>query len=48
MIDLCAKAVERAGTADAEVAEPEKMKDEPMSCGPRSFTPENHHQNKAR
>ena len=45
-----AKAVERAGTTDADavVAELEKMKDEPTLFGPRTFTPEIHHQNKAR
>jgi branched-chain amino acid transport system substrate-binding protein len=50
MIDVWAKAVERAGTTDADavVAELEKMKDEPTLFGPRTFTPEIHHQNKAR
>lgn len=50
LIDVWAKAVERAGTTDADavVAELEKMKDEPTLFGPRTFTPELHHQNKAR
>lgn len=50
MIDVWAKAVERAGTTEAEpvVAELEKMKDEPTLFGPRTFTPELHHQNRAR
>jgi len=50
MIDVWAKAVQRAGTADAKavVAELEKMKDEPTLFGPRSFTAELHHQNQAR
>lgn len=50
MIDVWAKAVERAGTldADAVVAELEKMKDEPTLFGPRTFTAELHHQNQAR
>lgn len=50
MIDIWAKAVERAGTTDAEavVAELEKMKDEPTLFGPRTFTAELHHQNRAR
>ncbi len=50
MIDVWAKAVERAGTteADAVVAELEKMNGEPTLFGPRTFTPELHHQNKAR
>ena len=50
MIDVWAKAVERAGTteAGAVVAELEKMTDEPTLFGPRTFTPELHHQNKAR
>lgn len=49
MIDVWAKAVERAGTLDAEavVAELEKMKEEPTLFGPRTFTSELHHQNKA-
>lgn len=50
LIDVWAKAVERAGTVDADavVAELEKMKDEPTLFGPRTFTPELHHQNQAR
>jgi len=50
MIELWAKAVERAGTTDpdAVTAELEKMKDEPTLFGPRSFTPELHHQNTAK
>lgn len=50
MIDVWAKAVERAKTTDADkvVAELEKMKDEPTLFGPRTFTAELHHQNKAR
>lgn len=50
MIDVWAKAVERAGTteAGAVVAELEKMNGEPTLFGPRTFTPELHHQNKAR
>ena len=49
-IDVWAKAVERAKTteAGAVVAELEKMKDEPTLFGPRTFTPELHHQNKGR
>lgn len=49
LIDLWAKAVERAGTVDgaAVTAELEKMKDEPTAFGPRSFSPELHHQNTA-
>lgn len=50
MIDVWAKAVERAGTTEtaAVVAELEKMTDEPTLFGPRTFTPELHHQNRAR
>jgi len=50
MIDVWAKAVERAGTTEtaAVVAELEKMKDEPTLFGPRTFTNEIHHQNRAR
>ncbi len=50
MIDVWAKAVGRAQTTDADavVAELEKMKDEPTLFGPRTFTSELHHQNKAR
>ena len=50
MIDVWAKAVERAKTVDADavVAELEKMKNEPTLFGPRTFTPELHHQNQAK
>lgn len=50
LIDVWAKAVERAGTTEtkAVVAELEKMKDEPTIFGPRTFTSELHHQNRAR
>lgn len=50
LIDVWAKAVERAKTteAGAVVAELEKMKDEPTLFGPRTFTPEIHHQNRGR
>lgn len=50
LIDVWAKAVERAGTTDAAavVAELEKMKDEPTLFGPRTFTNEIHHQNRGR
>ena len=50
MIEVWAKAVERAGSTDADavVAEIEKMKDEPTLFGPRTFTSELHHQNSAR
>ena len=50
MIDVWAKAVERAKTTEAAavVAELEKMKDEPTLFGPRTFTSELHHQNKGR
>ena len=50
MIDVWAKAVERAGTTEAAavVAELEKMRDEPTLFGPRTFTSELHHQNKGR
>ncbi|GGO50462.1 amino acid/amide ABC transporter substrate-binding protein, HAAT family [Roseovarius pacificus] len=49
LIDLWAKAVERAGSVDgaAVTAELEKMRDEPTAFGPRTFTPELHHQNYA-
>ena len=49
LIDLWAKAVERAGTVDgaAVTAELEKMQDEPTAFGPRSFSSELHHQNTA-
>jgi len=50
MIDVWAKAVERAGTTDTlpVVAELEKMRDEPTLFGPRTFTDELHIQNTAR
>jgi branched-chain amino acid transport system substrate-binding protein len=50
LIDVWAKAVERAGTTDAAavVAELEKMNDEPTLFGPRTFTSEIHHQNRGR
>jgi branched-chain amino acid transport system substrate-binding protein len=50
MIDVWAKAVERAKSkdADAVVAELEKMKDEKTLFGPRTFTKEIHHQNRGR
>jgi branched-chain amino acid transport system substrate-binding protein len=50
MIDVWAKAVERAGTTEtaAVVAELEKMDGEPTLFGPRTFTSELHHQNRAR
>ncbi len=49
-IEVWAKAVERAKTTDsaAVVAELEKMNDEPTLFGPRTFTNQLHHQNKAR
>ncbi len=49
LIDLWAKAVERAGTVEgaAVTAELEKMTDEPTAFGPRSFSSELHHQNSA-
>jgi branched-chain amino acid transport system substrate-binding protein len=49
LIDLWAKAVERAGTVDSDavVAELEKMRDEPTIFGGRTFTSEIHHQNSA-
>lgn len=49
LIDLWAKAVERAGSVDAAAvtAELEKMSDEPTAFGPRTFTSELHHQNTA-
>ena len=49
LIDLWAKAVERAGTVegDAVTAELEKMRNEPTAFGPRSFTSELHHQDTA-
>ena len=47
LIDLWAKAVERAGTTDADAvtAELEKMDQEATIFGPRTFTNELHHQN---
>lgn len=50
MVDLWAKAVERAGTteAGAVVAELEKMSDEETIFGARTFTNEIHHQNRSR
>ncbi len=50
MIDVWAKAVERAGTTEtaAVTVELEKMVDEPTLFGPRTFTAELHHQNRAR
>lgn len=50
LIDLWAKAVERAKSPDAAkvTAELEKMKDEPTLFGSRTFTPQIHHQNQAR
>ncbi len=50
LIDVWAKAVERAKTTDADavVAELEKMKDESTLFGPRTFTNEIHHQNRGR
>lgn len=49
LIDLWAKAVERAGTVEASAvtAELEKMTNEPTAFGPRSFSSEIHHQNTA-
>lgn len=49
LIDLWAKAVERAGTLDgaAVTAELEKMRNEPTAFGSRSFSDELHHQNAA-
>lgn len=49
LVDLWAKAVERAGTLDgaAVTAELEKMQGEPTALGPRSFSSELHHQNVA-
>lgn len=50
LIDVWAKAVERAKSTDADavVAELEKMKDEKTLFGPRTFTSEIHHQNRGR
>ncbi|MCV2881164.1 ABC transporter substrate-binding protein [Actibacterium sp. XHP0104] len=49
LIDLWAKAVERAGTLDgaAVTAELEKMQGEETAFGPRSFSDQLHHQNSA-
>jgi branched-chain amino acid transport system substrate-binding protein len=50
LIDVWAKAVERAKTTDADavVAELEKMTDEQTLFGPRTFTSDIHHQNRSR
>jgi len=50
LIDVWAKAVERAKSTDADkvTAELEKMRNEPTIFGPRTFTKEIHHQNQAR
>ncbi|MGY3129793.1 branched-chain amino acid transport system substrate-binding protein [Bradyrhizobium sp. USDA 4501] len=50
LIDVWAKAVERAKSADAAavVAELEKMNNESTLFGPRSFTKDIHHQNQGR
>ena len=47
LMELWAKAVERAGTLDGATvtAELEKMRNEATAFGPRSFTDELHHQN---
>lgn len=47
VVEMWARAVERAGTfdTDAVVAEMEKFKDEPFLIGTRTFTPALHHQN---
>lgn len=49
LIEMWARAVERAGTFETEavVAEMEKFKDEPFLIGTRTFTSELHHQNYA-
>lgn len=49
LIDLWARAVERAGTVEgaAVTAELEQMRDEPTIFGARTFTDELHHQNSA-
>ena len=49
LVDLWAKAVERAGTLDgaAVTSALEAMQDEPTAFGPRSFSDELHHQNSA-
>ena len=50
LIDVWAKAVERAKTTDAEavVAELEKMNNEATLFGPRTFSKDLHHQNQGR
>jgi branched-chain amino acid transport system substrate-binding protein len=50
LIDVWAKAIQRAGSTDAAAvtAQLEKMKDEPTLFGPRTFTNEIHHQNRGR
>lgn len=50
LIDVWAKAVERAKSTDADkvTTEMEKMRNEPTLFGPRTFTKEIHHQNQAR
>lgn len=50
MVDVWAKAVERAGTTEAAavVTELEKMNEEPTLFGRRTFKSELHHQNRAR
>jgi branched-chain amino acid transport system substrate-binding protein len=50
LIDVWAKAVERAKTTDTDavVAELEKMNNEPTLFGPRTFSKELHHQNQGR
>jgi branched-chain amino acid transport system substrate-binding protein len=50
LIDVWAKAVERAKSTDADkvTAEMEKMRSEPTLFGPRTFTKDIHHQNQAR
>lgn len=47
VVEMWARAVERAGTfdTDAVIAEMEKFKDEPFLIGTRTFTPALHHQN---
>ncbi|GAB5469487.1 MAG: ABC transporter substrate-binding protein [Rhodospirillales bacterium] len=49
VVEMWARAVERAGTfdTDAVIAEMEKFKDEPFLVGTRTFTPTLHHQNYA-
>lgn len=50
LIEVWAKAVERAKSVEAAkvVAELERFRDEPTLFGSRTFTPEIHHQNRAR